>query len=231
VAGWIRRHPWLTAIGCLAVVAVAALVLIHFGRHHDFSAIVESAGKWAYVIVFAFIVGDAVFPVLPGETALNAGATLAASGTLTLGGLIVAGWAGAVVGDSALFFIARKAGERIEPQIEQARSNDRVALALDLMGQNAPLLIVAGRYVPGLRFAVNAMMGLSHMPYRRFLPWSAIGGLLWSAYTCLLAYAIGTALQGYPLASIVISGVVTTVAITVILVVIVRRRRAQTPAA
>jgi len=104
-------------------VVVAALVLIHVGRHHDFSTIVESAG----------------------------------------------GWAGAVVGDSSLFLIAQ-AGRRIEPQITEARSNQKVALALDLMGENAPLLIMAGRDVPGLRFAVNAMMGLSRMPYRRFLP-------------------------------------------------------------
>lgn len=227
--GWLRRHRWITAIGALVVV-VAVLVLMHFSRHGDFSTIVESAGNWAYVIVFAFIVGDAVFPVLP-ETALNAGATLAASGSLSLAGLIVAGWLGAVVGDSSLFLIARKAGGRIQPQIEDARGNDKVRAALELMGENAPLLIVAGRYVPGLRFAVNAMMGLSTMPFRRFLLWSTLGGALWSTYTCSLAYVIGTALEGYPLASVVISGAVTTIAITVILIVIVRRRRAQAPAA
>ena len=90
---------------------------------------------------------------------------------------------------------------------------------------------MAGRYVPGLRFAVNAMMGLSPIPFRRFLLWSTSGGALWSTYTCSLAYAIGTALEGYPLASVVISGAVTTIAITVFLIVIVRRRRTQAPAA
>ena len=33
------------------------------------------------------------------------------------------------------------------------------------------LMIVAGRYVPMMRFAVNASMGLSDIPYRRFLLW------------------------------------------------------------
>jgi membrane protein DedA with SNARE-associated domain len=48
-------------------------------------------------------------------------------------------------------------------------------------------------------------------PYRRFLVFSAIGGVAWATYTCVLAYWISTALADFPLASIVISGVVTTV--------------------
>jgi membrane protein DedA with SNARE-associated domain len=31
-----------------------------------------------------------------------------------------------------------------------------------------PVLIVGGRYVPGLRFVVNATMGLLEIRYRRF---------------------------------------------------------------
>lgn len=56
-------------------------------------------------------------------------------------------------------------------------------------------------------------MGLTAMPYRSFLLWSSIGGALWGTYTALLAYAVGTALADFPLASIVISEAVTTVII------------------
>jgi hypothetical protein len=47
--------------------------------------------------------------------------------------------------------------------------------------------------------------------YRRFLLFSAIGGIGWAIYTCLLSYWISTALADFALASIVISGLVTTV--------------------
>ena len=80
--------------------------------------------------------------------------------------------------------------------------------------------------LPFLGFVVNATMGLSDIPYRRFLPWSILGGILWSAYTCLLAYKVATSLAGFPLASVVISGVVTTVALVVIFYVVRKRRRA-----
>jgi membrane-associated protein len=51
------------------------------------------------------------------------------------------------------------------------------------------------------------------MPYRAFLPWSALGGVLWSVYTCGLAYLVGSALDDFPLASVVISGLITSVVI------------------
>ena len=94
---------------------------------------------------------------------------------------MLAGALGAVTGDSALYWIARSSREKIQPQLEKAKSNDKVAAALGFMGSSAPLLLVTGRYVPGLRFVVNATLGLSAYPYRRFVLWSAIGGTLWSS--------------------------------------------------
>ena len=89
-------------------------------------------------------------------------------------------------------------------------------------------MIIGGRYVPGMRFVVNATMGLSRITYRRFLLWSVISGVLWSVYTTVLAYKIGIALGDYPLASFTISGLVTTIAITVVFFAVRRSRRRAT---
>jgi membrane-associated protein len=43
-------------------------------------------------------------------------------------------------------------------------ANERIKQALAIMDSSAPLLIVGGRYVPGMRFVVNATMGLSDIP-------------------------------------------------------------------
>jgi membrane protein DedA with SNARE-associated domain len=179
-----------------------------------------------YLGVFLLVFLDAVVPIFPGETTLNAAATAAAQGTLELLPVIVMGALGAILGDSTLFWIARRSKERVGPQLDKARANDKIKQALSLMDSSAPVLIVGGRYVPGLRFVVNATMGLSDLPYRRFLPWSVLGGVLWSAYTCLLAYKVATSLAGFPLASVVISGLVTTAALAVIFYVVRKRRRA-----
>jgi hypothetical protein len=42
---------------------------------------------------------------------------------------------------------------------------------------------------------------MSTLDYRRFPLRSAVGGVVWRVYTCLLAYAIGIALAEFPIAS------------------------------
>ena len=68
-------------------------------------------------------------------------------------------------------------------------------------------------------------MGLSDIPYRRFLVWSVLGGVLWSVYTCALAYWVSTTLAGFPLASLIISSLITSAALAAIYFVDRRRRR------
>jgi membrane-associated protein len=218
-----HRRFLLYAVTAIALVIAAVVVLNIVGGSSGFSLSAVS-GDWAYVAVFAMVFGDAICPILPGETTLNAASALAAGGSLDLGVVILAGALGAILGDSALYWIARFGRSRIEPQVEKLEQNDKVAVALDYMGSSAPVLIVAGRYVPGLRFVVNATMGLSDFPYRRFVLWSAIGGALWSFYTCGLAYLIGTALSGFPLASAIVAGAVTTIAIAALFVYLRRTR-------
>jgi membrane-associated protein len=208
----------------VALVAAAALVLHLVSGDDGFGLVTAEESGRAYLAVFLLVFGDAVFPVLPGETTLNAASTLAANGELDLGLVMLAGALGAIVGDSTLYWIARGSRRRVEPQIQKAEQNEKVAAALEFMGSSAAMLIILGRYVPGLRFVVNATMGLSQYPYRRFLLWSAIGGAAWAAYTCGLAYLVATALANFPLASVVISGLITTAAIAVIFIVVKRRR-------
>ena len=146
--------------------------------------------------------------------------------------MIVLGALGALVGDSSLYWIARRSSSRLTPQLERARKNTRIAAALDFLDRGAPVLLTFGRYVPGLRFVINATMGMNRYPYGRYLPWSALGAVLWSTYTCVLAYKVGSSLDNYPLASVYISGLITTVLMAVIFLVVRRRdkRSAETQA-
>ncbi len=139
---------------------------------------------------------------------------------------MAAGAAGAIVGDSSLFWIARKSAARVQGQLDKALENPKIRAGWDALDRSPGLLIVAGRYVPGMRFAVNATMGLSSIPYHRFLPWSVLGGILWSVYTCALAYEVASTLSGFPLASIVIASLITSAALAAIYFVDRRRRRA-----
>jgi membrane-associated protein len=232
VGAWKRlsvRRRLLVAVAVAGAVLCVAAAVSYMADSDGLTIVQPGDPRSSYLMVFLLVALDAVIPVFPGETTLNVASTAAAAGTLDLGPVIVMGALGAIVGDSALFWLARHYSHRIRPQVEAARRNGQVRQALEIMDSSAPVLIIGGRYVPGLRFVVNATMGLSTMPYRRFLPWSALSGILWSAYTCLLAYYVGLTLGDFPMASVVISGLVTTVAIAVVFVTIRRRRRAAAP--
>ena len=124
-------------------------MLHNLGGGDGFSLVDEASGDWAYLAVFLLVVGDAICPVFPGETTLNAASTLASQGVLDLGLVMLMGALGAVVGDSALYWIARLCGQRFQPRVQAAKENPKVSAALEFLGSRAPVLLVAGRFVPG----------------------------------------------------------------------------------
>ena len=222
-----RRHLGVLIVGGFAVLLVVIVLLQLLDKEDVAEWLADAPAEWAYVLSFLLVWLDAVIPIFPGETTLSAASTLAAEGELELELVMLAGALGAIVGDSSLFWIARKSAARVQAQLDKALENPKVRAGWDALDRSPGLLIVAGRYVPGMRFAVNATMGLSSIPYRRFLPWSVLGGVLWSVYTCALAYNVATTLSGFPLASLVISSLITSAALTAIYFVDRRRRRAK----
>ena len=220
------RHLGVLIVGgfALLLIVIVALQLLDQGDVAEWLA--DASEQWAYALCFLLVWFDAIIPIFPGETTLSAASTLAAEGDLELELVMLAGALGAIVGDSSLFWIARKSASRVQGQLDKALGNPKIRAGWDALDRSPGLLIVAGRYVPGMRFAVNASMGLSDIPYRRFLPWSVFGGVLWSVYTCALAYNVATTLSGYPLASLVISSLITSAALAAIYFVDRRRRRA-----
>jgi membrane-associated protein len=167
-----------------------------------------------YAIIFGFVVLDAVFPVFPSESLLNTASTLAAQSdsSIVLWRVAAAGWAGAVIGDSLLYWLSRTVLRRsMAGAVAKAEENPKVARAMRTMSGTAPIVIVFGRFVPGLRFVVSATMGLARFPYRQFLLWDVVGGGAWAISTCLTAYLVGSVIEDQPIISIAVSAVVTTV--------------------
>ena len=213
-----RRHLVALILGGLGTLLLVYVLgqLLDKGDVQDWLS--GMSAIWTYITCFLMVWFDAVIPIFPGESTLTAASTSAAQAgsDLQLQYIMLAGALGAIVGDSSLFWIARLSSARVRPFLDKSLENDKVKAGWDLLHFSPGLMIVAGRYVPGLRFVVNATMGLSDMPYRRFLPWSVLGGTIWSVYTCALAYKVATTLSGYPLASMLISAFVTTAVIAAI---------------
>lgn len=122
------------------------------------------------MLVVALVFGDAVCPVLPGETTLNAATVLAASGKLNIWLVWISGTIGAVVGDSTVYWMARSAKGRVRTWMDKASDAAAGARVVDLLRRRGPVFLLFGRYIPGVRFALNATLGgVIRMPYRTFL--------------------------------------------------------------
>lgn len=218
------RRPWLwilVAVGLLVVGAVVRDLVLALG---EVDPARDLSPTWAYVLSALLVFADGVCALFPAETTLITASALAVEGLLDLRLVILAGAVGAVAGDSALYWLARFGRRRFQAQLDTAMRNEKVAEAMDLIGSSAAVLLVVGRYVPGLRFVVNASCGLAPLPYRRFLLWSAIGGSLWSVVTCLTAYVLGTVLGDNPIAAVVLASLVSTFAVAIVFVLIRRHR-------
>jgi len=227
--GRARRRWWVAlvaAFGVLVLLWVAPIISAAV------AAIDLSEVEHLYAIIAGFVVLDAVFPVFPSESLLTTASNLAAldGSTISLWRLIAAGTIGAIVGDSLLYWLSRTVLRRfMSSKVERAQRNEKVARAMAVMDQTASMLIVFGRFVPGLRFMIGATMGLTRFPYRRFLLWDAVGGFFWAAYNCIFSYLVATIIDDKPLISIAVSVIVTTALLALLLRPLTRRWKATAP--
>lgn len=157
------------------------------------------ASPWAYVVVGALTLLEAAAFVglfVPGETALVLGGVLAFQGRASLPVMVAVGAAGAIIGDS----VGYELGRRIGPSVRHSRFGRRVgdarwARADRYIAQKGGRAVFLGRFVGVLRALVPAVAGASGMPYRRFLPANALGGLIWAPAFVLAGYAAGSSYQ------------------------------------
>ncbi|GAA2251573.1 MULTISPECIES: DedA family protein [Kitasatospora] len=154
------------------------------------------SGPVVYAVVAALVFAeDALFFgfVLPGETAAVLGGVLAHQGRVSIGWLILAVVGAAIVGDSVGYEVGRRAGPRILDSRPLRRHRDRLADAQALIRRRGPVAVFAGRFVAFFRATMPALAGSSHMPYRRFLLFNALGGVTWGTGFPLLGYFAGSA--------------------------------------
>ena len=196
-----------------------------------FTGLAEGAADYGYWAVLLVVAGDGVIPVLPGETAIVTAAVLAADGTLSLPLVILAGAAGAVIGDSIAFAIGRAGGGPIKRFVSRFAGPDRLEAAERMVRRQGPALVVVGRFLPGIRIAINMSCGAGQMAYRRFLVFDIVGALLWSAQASLLGYFAGKAFAGQLWVAFVVAFGVTAIVAAFVTVKEKRRVRKENAAA
>jgi len=202
----------------------------------DFDAIGEwvSGAWWSYFVIFGVAVVDAFFPLVPSETTLVIGGTFAASGDLNLLLVILAGATGAIVGDNISYGIGNVVGERtVKRWFSSEKAHKRLEWAERTLDDRGAYIIILGRFIPGGRTAVTFSAGyLPTFPWRRFIVYDVVAGLIWGTYGALLGYFGGKTFEENPLWGVLLAlGVALSLGFVVEIVRHYRQRRRETPSA
>ena len=149
-------------------------------------------GLW--LIVFAES-GLLIGFFLPGDSLLFTAGVLAANGDLNIYAVSIGSAVAAILGDQVGYLF----GKRVGPALFR-RPNSRlfkqeyVERTQKYFEENGSKTIVIARFVPVVRTFAPIIAGVSNMPYRTFVRFNIIGGLLWGAGLTLLGFFAGEAI-------------------------------------
>ncbi|MBE8475662.1 VTT domain-containing protein [Streptomyces sp. 3R004] len=157
-----------------------------------------TGSPWIYALVAASVLLDVFLPVLPSGVLVITAATAAAAGTAAgkvpadvpdILLLTLCAATASVLGDLVAYRLAWRGGDRLDRAIARSRrlttAQERLGSALARGG--GPLVVLA-RFAPAGRSVVSFVAGAAHRRIREFLPWSALAGLAWAAYSVALGY-------------------------------------------
>lgn len=162
------------------------------------ASILTSTQAAGYPLLFALIAAESAGVPLPGETALLAAASLAGQGKLSIALVIAVAATAAIIGDNIGYLVARKGGRRLLQRPGPfARQRRRVLeVGEPFFERHGPKAVFFGRWILGLRTWASWLAGASHMPWRSFALWNAVGGVSWAATIGLVGYFVGQSTAG-----------------------------------
>lgn len=164
-----------------------------------------ASSGWVYVAMFGFATVDGFFPPLPSESVLITLAVSAHStGVPALPLVLVMGALGAWVGDQIAYQIGHAIGTHKIPYLRSARGRRMVSRAERLLEKRGASFILAARYVPIGRVAVNMTAGAVGYPRQRFMVIAGIASVMWALYSAGIGILAAAWLGHEPLLAIVI---------------------------
>ena len=149
---------------------------------------------YGYLAVAGFVLLEDFGIPVPGETILILGAIYAGTGRLNVVAVALVGFIAAVLGDNIGFAIGHFGGR---PLIERYGryvliTPERLDRATGFFERHGGRVVVAARFIEGLRQANGIIAGVSGMHWARFLTFNAIGAALWVAVWTSIGYLSGS---------------------------------------
>lgn len=182
--------------------------ILHLGDWVESGILALAESLWIYPAIYAVSLIDAFFPVVPSESTVIAASTAsAATGRPLLAGVWIMAALGAWCGDQTGRYIGTKINVREWAFFQRPRVRHTLIWAEHGIEKRGTSLIIAARFIPMGRIAVNLTAGALGYPVRRFMGVTAIAAVIWASWGVLLGTVAGSVFHDSVLLA-VIAGVV-----------------------
>ncbi|QZN87635.1 DedA family protein [Cellulomonas sp. C5510] len=166
---------------------------------------------WVYPALTLFALVDGFFPPIPSESVVIALASLSVShGAPNLALIALAGALGAFAGDQIAYTIGSQVDVHRLRVFRSERGRKALAWAEHALEHRGSSFILAARYIPVGRVAVNMTAGALGYPRRRFVGLTALAAVTWAGYGTAVGVGAGMWLESHPLIAVVAGVVVGT---------------------
>ena len=147
-----------------------------------------------YAGLALLMAAETVFPPIPSEAVLPLAGYLAQQGEFTLAGVMVTATLGSVAGSALLYEAARHGGRPFADRFLRFARQDPEKLdrAEEWFGRRGALVVLFGRFVPGVRSVVALPAGILRMPRWEYLLLTLIGSAAWNAVLIGAGYLLGS---------------------------------------
>jgi membrane protein DedA with SNARE-associated domain len=148
---------------------------------------------YGYLAIAGFVGAESFGVPAPGETIIVAGAVYAGAGRLNIVGVATTAFFAAVVGDNIGFLIGRVGGRRLVRRFGRyvLLTPHRLERAERFFARRGGVIVIAARFIEGLRQFNGIIAGINGMAWKRFLIYNAIGAGLWVGLWSTLGYLAG----------------------------------------
>ncbi|GLY05688.1 MULTISPECIES: VTT domain-containing protein [Actinoplanes] len=135
----------------------------------------------------------AIVPIVPTGAAVSGAATLALHEHPALIGLVVvAGAAGAYLGDLVMYAMCRFGGEQLARRLRWLRDEERLAVVKERLQARQVQVLLVSRLIPGGRVPVLLAAAFAGLPWRTFVTANAPACALWSIVYAAIGLAGGS---------------------------------------
>ena len=162
----------------------------------DQGAIEAWIADWGYLAIFVPLVLETAGIPFPGETILLIGAAASAHGVLQPVVVAAVATVAVIIGDNIGYCVGRYGGRRLVDRLSHIGHVEAgVAWGERFFAVHGGKAVFLARWTAGLRIFGAWIAGMSHMEWRRFLLWNALGGVTWACTITALGYAFGNSIE------------------------------------